>query len=132
MPGTKYPHLFMFSAMPTPGNTPQQLRAAIHAEIEKLKTTLVSDEELQMVRARAKVGLLQSLGDNEGLAIAFANAQQRYGDWREVFRNVEHIEKVTKEDIRRVANQVFVANNRTAAWIERAEPAAPTATKGAK
>ena len=132
-PGTKYPHLFVFSAIPTPGNTPQQLRAAIHAEIDRLKTTLVTDEELQMVRTRAKVELLQSLGDNQGLTLAFANAQQRYGDWREVFRNVEHIEKVTKEDIRRVANQVFVENNRTAAWIERADnAAAPAAAKGAK
>ena len=130
-PGTKYPHLFVFFGVPTPDNTPQQIRAAIHAEIDRLKTTLVTDEELQMVRARAKVELLQSLDDNQGLAIAFAKAQQRYGDWREVFRNVEHIEKVTKEDIRRVANQVFVDNNRTAAWIERAEPSA-AGQKGAK
>ncbi len=128
-PGTKYPHLFVFFGVPTPDNTPQQIRAAIHAEIDRLKTTLVTDEELQMVRARAKVELLQSLGDNQGLAIAFAKAQQRYGDWREVFRNVEHSEKVTKEDIRRIANPVFVENNRTAAWIERVDGAAP---KGAK
>ena len=85
-----------------------------------------------MVRARAKFELLSSLGDNQGLTIAFANAQQRYGDWREVFRNVEHIEKVTKEDIRRVASQVFVENNRTAAWIERVDGSAPAAPKGAK
>lgn len=130
-PGTKYPHLFVFFGVPTPETTPQQIRAAIHAEIDRLKTTLVSDEEMQMLRARAKVELLQGLGDNQGLAIAFAKAQQRYGDWREVFRNVEHIEKVTKEDIRRVANQVFVDSNRTAAWIERAEPSA-AGQKGAK
>ncbi len=129
-PGNKYPHLFVVFAVPSQGNTPQQVRAAIHAELAALKTNLVSDDELQMVRARAKVELLEGLGGNQGLAIAFSMAQQRYGDWREVFRNVERIEKVTKEDIRRVANQMFVDNNRTAAWLERVEGS--TAAKGAK
>jgi predicted Zn-dependent peptidase len=119
-PGGKYPHLFVYFAIPTPGHTPQELRAAIHKEIARLKTELVSDEELKMVKTRTKVNLVRSLDSNQDLAIAFATAQQRYGDWREVFRNVERIEKVTKEDIRRVANQVFVDGNRTAAMVENA------------
>ena len=130
-PGTKYPHLFAIFAVPTPGNTPQQLRTAIQAELALLKTNLITDDELQMVRARAKVELLESLGGNQGLAIAFSIAQQRYGDWREVFRSVERIEKVTKEDIRRVATQMFVENNRTATWIERVD-GSPAGAKGAK
>jgi predicted Zn-dependent peptidase len=136
-PGNKYPHLFVVSAVPSQGNTPQQVRAAIEAELQNLSKTLVSDDELKMVRARAKVELLESLGGNQGLAIAFAMAQQRYGDWREVFRSVDRIEKVSKEDIRRVAAQMFVDSNRTAAWIERVEgssgtPGTPAAAKGAK
>ena len=118
MPGRKYPHLFAFYAMPTPGNSPQQVRTAIHEELEKLKNTLVSDDELQMVRARAKMRLLNSLSSNQSLAIAMATSQQRFGDWREVFRRVDRIDKVTKEDIQRVAKAVFIDSNRTAAWIE--------------
>lgn len=120
-PGSKYPHLFVYFAIPTPGHTPSELRTSIHKEITRLKTELVSDEELKMVRTRAKVNLLRSLDSNQGLAIAFATAQQRYGDWREVFRSVDKIDKVTKEDIRRVANAVFVDNNRTSASIETVE-----------
>jgi predicted Zn-dependent peptidase len=104
--------------MPTPGNSPQQVRTAIHEELEKLKNTLVSDDELQMVRARAKMRLLNSLSSNQSLAIAMATSQQRFGDWREVFRRVDRIDKVTKEDIQRVAKAVFIDSNRTAAWIE--------------
>ena len=118
LPGRKYPHLFAFYAMPTPGNSPQQVRTAIHEELEKLKNTLVSDDELQMVRARAKMRLLNSLSSNQSLAIAMATSQQRFGDWREVFRRVDRIDKVTKEDIQRVAKAVFIDSNRTAAWIE--------------
>ncbi|MBL9007241.1 MAG: insulinase family protein [Myxococcales bacterium] len=132
-PGSKYPSLFLFFAIPTPGHSAPELRAAIHREIERLKNEPVSDEELKMVKTRAKVNLLRSLENNQGLAIAFAKAQQRYGDWRQVFRNVEEIERVSKEDIRRVASQVFVDSNRTAAWIEStapSKPAAPAAQKG--
>ena len=51
---------------------------------KKLKNTLVSDDELQMVRARAKMRLLNSLSSNQSLAIAMATPQQRFGDWRSV------------------------------------------------
>lgn len=128
-PGSKYPHLFVYFSIPTPGHTPQELRAAIHKEIDRLKNELVSEEELRQVKTRAKVNLLRSLDSNQGLAIGFASAQQRYGDWREVFHSVEKIDKVTREDIRRVANKVFVDSNRTAAWIESVE-AGPAGKQG--
>jgi predicted Zn-dependent peptidase len=44
--------------------------------------------------------------------------QTRYGDWRELFRSVDRIDKVTKADIRRVANETFNDNNRTVGVIE--------------
>jgi predicted Zn-dependent peptidase len=44
--------------------------------------------------------------------------QARYGDWRELFHEVDRIEKVTKQDIRRVANKTFNANNRTVGVLE--------------
>jgi predicted Zn-dependent peptidase len=78
----------------------------------------VSEEELTMVRARAKMRLLNSLSSNQALAISMATAQQRFGDWREVFRRVERIDKVSKEDIMSVARAVFIESNRTAVWIE--------------
>jgi predicted Zn-dependent peptidase len=47
--------------------------------------------------------------------------QTLYGDWRELFRSVDRINAVTKADIRRVANQVFVPTNRTVGVIETAQ-----------
>ena len=46
--------------------------------------------------------------------------QARYGDWRELFRSVERLEKVSKADIRRVASQTFTPENRTVGIIETA------------
>lgn len=129
-PGDKYPSLFVFDAAPLPGHTAAEMREAIHREIEKLKTTDVSDGELAMYKTRARADLLRGLADNQGLANALAEYQTRYGDWRELFTQLDKVDKVTKADIRRVANEVFVASNRTSAEIDTEAPAAPAKIDG--
>ncbi|HVT43992.1 MAG TPA: pitrilysin family protein [Thermoanaerobaculia bacterium] len=126
LPGEKYPNLFAFAAIPTPGHTPGELRRAIHAEIERLKKEDVTDEELRMVKTRAKAALIRGLDSNAGLAAQLATAHARHGDWRELFRQVDKIEKVTKADIRRVANEVFVESNRTVGIIETRTTGTPS------
>jgi predicted Zn-dependent peptidase len=117
-PGTKYQHLFALYAVPLPGHTPQEMGDAFTAEIERLKTQDVTDDELQMVKTRAKASLIRSLDSNGGLAGMLSEAQTRYGDWRELFEEVNRIDKVTKQDIRRVATKLFVESNRTVGIIE--------------
>ena len=123
-PGRKYSNLFLFLAIPAPEKSTADVRDALRAEIERLKTEDVSDAELAMVKTRAKANLIRQLNDNQGLAVQLGNAQARFGDWRELFRRVERIDKVTKADIRRVANETFVAKNRTVGRIET-QAAAP-------
>ncbi len=129
-PGDKYPQLFAFYAFLMPGHKPEEAEAAIHEEIDRLKTQDVSDEELQMIKTRAKAALIRSLDDNQGLAFHLGLAQARYGDWRELFRQVDRIDKVSKADIRRVANTVFVPSNRTVGIIETATPPPAAGNKG--
>ena len=128
-PGDKYPGLFVFYAAPLPGHTPQEMRDAIHKEIEKLKTADVTDDELAMYKTRTRADLLRGLADNQGLANDLAQYQTRYGDWRQLFLQLDKTDKVTKADIRRVANKVFVASNRTEAWTETEAPAAKTRSR---
>ena len=129
-PGDKYPSLFAFYAVPLPGHTPAEMREAIHKEIDKLKTADVSDEELSMYKTRARADLLRGLADNQGLANALAEYQTRYGDWRELFHQLDRVDKVTKADIRRVAEKIFVASNRTSAEIDFKTPAATAKNDG--
>ncbi len=123
-PGEKYPSLFAFYAVPLPGHTPAQMRDAIHKEIDKLKTADVSDEELAMFKTRTRADLLRGLANNQGLANSLAEYQTRYGDWRELFLQLDKVDKVSKADIRRVANEIFIPSNRTEAWIETEAAAA--------
>ncbi len=122
LPGNKYPHLFAFYAFPLPGHKPEEMEQAIHEEIDKIKSQDITDDELKMIKTRSKANLIRSLGSNEGLANNLGIYQARYDDWRELFRQVDRIDKITKADIRRVANQTFVATNRTVGIIETATP----------
>ncbi|HEX4154073.1 MAG TPA: pitrilysin family protein [Acidobacteriaceae bacterium] len=124
-PGVKYPGLFAFYAVPMQGHTAEEMAPAIHKQLGLLKTTDVSDAELERFKVRARADLLRSLGDNDSLAQQLADYQTRFGDWREMFRELQEIDAVSKADIRRVAQQTFVDSNRTTARIEFAPPQPP-------
>ena len=116
-PGNKYPNLFLFYAFPTPGHTNEENEEAMLAETERLKTDLVTEEELQRAKSRARARLVARLDSNSGLASQLAAYQVLTGDWRNRFRTLDDIDKVTREDIRRVANTYFTERNRTVGFL---------------
>jgi predicted Zn-dependent peptidase len=117
-PATKYPLLFVLEASPVPGHTDDEVRDAIHKELERLKTEDVTDAELTAYKTQFRAGVLRGLADNAGLAQTLAEYQTRYGDWRFLFNQLQKADAVTKGDIRRVANTLFLESNRTSARIE--------------
>ena len=64
--------MFAFYAFPLPGHKPDEVAEAIHVEIERLKNEDISDEELKMIKTRAKANLMRGLDGNEGLASQLA------------------------------------------------------------
>jgi predicted Zn-dependent peptidase len=125
-PGNKYPNLFVFYSFPAQGHTNEESERMILDEIEKLKTELVSEEELKRVKTLAKAGLIRSLRSNSGLAESLCTYEFLMGDWRELFKSLDRIEKVTAEDIKRVANEYFVDSNRSVGEIVTEAPKTET------
>lgn len=123
MPGTKYPNLFLFYAVPAKGHTNQESEDAIYVEIERLKTESVTPEELAKAKTRARASLIRQLASNSGLAAQLTFYQVVTGDWRDLFRQLDKIDNVTAEDIQRVANEYFTTKNRTVGIIETTEAA---------
>jgi predicted Zn-dependent peptidase len=117
-PGDKYRTLYAFYAVPAQGHTAAEMAGSIHESIDKLKRDGVTDDELKMVKTRSKAALLRGLANNQGLAINLAENQLKYGDWRELFRRIDKIDAVTNEDVKRVANEIFVETNRTVGILE--------------
>ncbi len=120
-PGSKYPALSVVFCYPAQGRTNDECDEMILEEIEKMKTTLVTEEELDKVKTNRMTSFIVGLKDNMGLAESLANYQQIWGDWREMFKELDRINAVTAEDIQRVANKYFVRTNRTIAVIETEE-----------
>jgi len=118
LPGGKYPTMFVVIAAASKGRTNGEVQTSIREEIERLTREEVTEEELAMVKARAKADLIRGLASNQGLAFQLALFQTRFGDWRELFRNVDRLDKVTRADILRVAQATFKDTNRTIAMIE--------------
>jgi len=121
LPGAKYPGLFIFYTVPMQGKTNAENEKAVLEEIEKLKNEPVTAEELQRVKTRAKADLLRSMQDPMGIATQLAFFEKVAGGWPKLFTQLEKIDRVTADDIMRVAKEYFVESNRTVAQIEHAE-----------
>jgi predicted Zn-dependent peptidase len=118
IPGNKYPGLFLYFAVPAKGHTNQECEEAIYAEIEKLKTELVTPEELAKAKTRIRADIIRQLDSNSGMAELFTFYEVVTGDWRNLFKQLDDIEKVTADGIQRVAKEYFTSKNRTVGVIE--------------
>lgn len=112
-PGNKYSNLMLFYAMPAPGHTVDEVAIALRQEIDRLKTELVSETELERVKTQAKANLLRSLDSNMGMASALVEYEVKTGSWLNLFEELEKIEAITPQDIQRVAQEVFLPQKRT-------------------
>ena len=112
-PGDKYPNLMLFYAMPAPGHTVDEVATSLRREIERFKTELVSETELERVKTQAKAGLLRSLDSNMGMAFALAEYEVKTGSWVNLFEELEKIDAITPQDIQRVAQTMFRPETRT-------------------
>lgn len=120
-PGSKYESMFMTLGIPNRGIGVDSLETAILEEIQKVKDGDLTQEELDRARTNARAGLIRSLDSNSGLAQAFASAEGQRGDWRKVFTDLEDLNQVTLEDLRRVANTYFTKDNLTVGAIVNAQ-----------
>jgi len=118
-PGERYPNLFAVFAAPRHPHTAGELEKAILEELERLKREPVSAEELKKIKNQIQTGFLRQLNSNPKLAYWLSYGQSLFGDWRYLVQRLEAYEKVTPEDIRRVAEKYLTARNRTVATLVR-------------
>jgi predicted Zn-dependent peptidase len=115
-PSGKYPNMFIFFALPNAGHTIEEVEKEIYGILERLKTEKVDAATLDRVKTKVRAGLVRQLDSNAGLAEQLPYYEVNYGDWREMFRGLEDIEKVTADDIQRIVKEYFVPERRTVAY----------------
>jgi len=112
-PGGKYPSLFIFFMVPAGGHTLEENEQAVYEIVERVKNTPPDKTTLDRIKTKLRANVIQSLDSNSGLAETLATYQASYGDWRRLFTELDDYNKVTAEDVQRVARQYLVENTRT-------------------
>ena len=106
------PHLFYVYAGVMPGKSTEEVEKAVYAEIEKLKTDPVTDEELQKAKNQAEASFI--MGQDSVFYQAMLLGQfESVAEWRLYTRYLDNIRAVKKDDIQRVAREYFTDDNRT-------------------
>jgi zinc protease len=109
---TEDPGIAMMFGIVNMGVSPADLEAAIDVEIDKVKKDLISEEEFQKLKNQAENDFIGSNSTMEGIAESLANYKVYYGDANLINTELDRYLKVTREDIKRVANKYFTKQNR--------------------
>lgn len=114
----RYAGSFSFSALPKGDAELADLEAAWYKELDKLKTELVSERELQKVKNQAAADNFRGLQDNSSLFFQLA-ITEAYGGYDYLNEYPKRIASVTPEDIQRVAKEYFEEHERAVSYYTR-------------
>ncbi|HYB21102.1 MAG TPA: pitrilysin family protein [Thermodesulfobacteriota bacterium] len=116
-PGERYANLFVLFATPRHPHTAEELEKAVLEEIDRLKSEPVGEEEMQKIKNQIQTEFLRKLDSNARLAYWLSYGQSLFGDWRYILERMKSCDKVTADDVRRIARKYFTARNRTVATL---------------
>ena len=123
--GRKYDGSFQLSGVAAPGKTPEDVEAALLAELDLLAREPVGKRELQKVKNQQLAGDFRKLRSKFGLMLQLLT-YEALGDWSNINVFSDRIQAVTPEDIQRVAKRYFTATNRTVALYYTSEQSGPS------
>ena len=104
--------LFLTYSIANHGTSPKDLEEAVNTEIERVKKDLVTDAELTKVKNQLETNFVNQNARIFGVAENLANYKMYYGDANLINTEIDRYNKVTKEDLRRVAQQYLRPENR--------------------
>jgi predicted Zn-dependent peptidase len=112
-PGEKYPNLVAFIAVPSQGHTSEECLELIDDEIAKIKEESVTADELTKYKRSTVKAMLSRMKSNGSMAELLTYADVVLGDWQRLFDQVEQLQSVSVEDVKRVAKMYLVDEHRT-------------------
>jgi zinc protease len=111
------PTLFTITAQPKASVKTEAVEAAVYDELEKAKTQLVSDQEIEKAKNILLATFYRQMKTIDGRANTLGAFEVFFGDYKKLFTAADDYKKVTKEDVRRVAQKYFGEKNRTVATL---------------
>ncbi|MDO4709622.1 MAG: pitrilysin family protein [Pseudomonadota bacterium] len=108
------PDLFTFVAVAPKDGDPAKTEAALLQQAEHIAQTPISAAEVSAAKQRIANGYEQSFNNVNNIGLAMSEYVAA-GDWRLYFVLRDAMEKVSAEDVNRVAQKYLIASNRTLA-----------------
>ena len=107
------PGLFLVSGYANSGVAPDSLELLIEAEFDKIKNDLITDWEYEKSLNSLENRFVNSRGSMMSIASTLASNELYFHDPGMINTGFEQYQQVTKEDVKRVANQYLKKENRT-------------------
>ena len=111
------PTLAIVVTQPKQGIDPAKCETAIYEEFDKAKSALISDQELEKAKNIRLVEFYHQMRTINGRGNTIGTYEVFFGDYHKLFDAAKNYGAVTKEDVQRVAQKYFAANNRTVATL---------------
>lgn len=108
----EHPGLFIVYGITNIGVSADDLEKALQEEIDKSKNELISESEFQKLRNQTENDFVNANSTVVGVATSLANYHVYYGDANLINTEIKRYMKVTREDIKRVANKYLSSTNR--------------------
>ncbi len=107
------PNLFGIFAVTNKGTKEADLENAIYAELDKIKKDGITANELQKIKNQKLIAFYSQIETIDGKSNTLGTYELFFGDYKKMFSAPDEYNKVTIEDIKRVASQYFTKSNRT-------------------
>jgi predicted Zn-dependent peptidase len=117
------PDLFTFFCILAEGHTPAEVRPMIQTVLEDVAHHGITGRELEKARNRVRAAFIMGLQSNLHRAEQLAEFEMYDGNAALLRTELDRYLSVTAEDVRRVAQQYFTANNRTVLDVMPAQDA---------
>jgi zinc protease len=111
------PTILTVIAQPKAGIQPEAVEKAIYDELDKVKAQPVADQEMEKAKNILLADFYRNMKTINGRANTLGSYEVFFGDYKKLFTAVDDYNKVTKEDVRRVAQKYFTDKNRTVATL---------------
>lgn len=109
--------LFTITAIPAEGVSLENAQKAIEKEIDKFKTELVDQNELERIKANFVANMIFSQDDLVGQAKMMGMLEVNGLSYRLMDDLPKHYEEVTPQDLLKIANAYFVKDNLSTLYL---------------
>lgn len=86
-----------------PGVAPDQALALLEGEVKKMRDKKITQKELDKARIQLMKGAVDGLKKVSGKANMLASSEILYGDYRRIFEDLKEYNKVSIDDVQKVA-----------------------------